>query len=103
LHEDHVGSVYNFSSPTPRSGDVTCENCNKQREAKTLATGQVPITSALIHRFRQSDLLLSNCMKQEYVEPWLQKNLDWRVTLVREITFDRPRLLALLIRCVERT
>ncbi|KAK3178646.1 hypothetical protein OEA41_000783 [Lepraria neglecta] len=56
MDPDHVGIVYNFSTPTPRTGDVTCTNCNRQREAKALSTGQVPITSALIYRVKNKEI-----------------------------------------------
>ena len=86
-NDDHVGIVYNFSSPTPRSGNVTCQNCNTQIEAKALTTGSVPITGALIQRVRDDGYDLDS-MEKEKVVDFLKANLDWRVTVVCQPSFS---------------
>ena len=99
LGKDKVGSVYNFSSRFPEDGDGSCGNCNKQREAKQLFTGQVPITSALIKAVRNPDIHDLQAIKKEDVRTWLTKQLNWRVTVASSpscVPHLLPRLLTLI-------
>ncbi|KAK3314844.1 common central domain of tyrosinase-domain-containing protein [Apodospora peruviana] len=75
-----VGEVFNF---TARPTD--CANCRSQAEQRTLCTGRVTLTNALITRWKNQirheptgDVLAS--MEPADVVKFLAGNLHWRVT-----------------------
>ena len=83
-----VGEVFNFTSPD--EGEEGCANCAGQAANRTLATGRVVLTNALITRWKQqlthtpdpSDdgpTVLAS-MQPNDVVPFLATHLHWRVT-----------------------
>jgi len=78
-NHNRVGSVYNFSAPYTETG---CENCKEQIHAGILATGQVPITGAILKDWLNediADLPTSGPFNQVAVEQYLHKHLAWSV------------------------
>lgn len=85
-----VGEIYNFSDPVEmdRSG---CENCKKNMAEKLKTTGQIPLTNALLTRFKQQiphendagEHSVLKSMTPEDVVPFLKQHFHWRVTDVR--------------------
>lgn len=95
LREKIVGSVYNFSAmPNSSDGTTACENCIRQEQAKSLSSGQVTLTGALLTCAEAADSGLSTLQKDDVV-PYLKANLQWRVLIVRRLPlaplFSRPR------------
>lgn len=82
-----VGEIYNFSDPVEmdKSG---CENCKKNMIEKLKTTGQVPLTNALLTRFKQQiphetedgQIVVLKSMAPEDVVPFLKQTFHWRVT-----------------------
>jgi tyrosinase len=89
-----VGEIYNFSDPV-EFGERGCENCQKNARERLKATGQVPLTNALLTRFKQQiphesedgEISILKSMAPEDVVPFLQKNFHWRVTDVSASAF----------------
>lgn len=80
-----VGTVYNFSAtPYSPSGSTACENCLRQERAKSLSSGQVTLTGALLACTEAADSGLTTLQKDD-VEPYLKANLRWRVHTVRRL------------------
>ena len=49
--QNFVGAVYTFSAAlTSDDGQISCDNCGKQKEAKVLSEAQIPLTLPLIRR-----------------------------------------------------
>ncbi|KZT38875.1 Di-copper centre-containing protein [Sistotremastrum suecicum HHB10207 ss-3] len=83
--DTRVGSIYNFSTPAHSTGTTDgCENCRIQEDAHTLATGQVPITHALLQDVQDDEKPLSSLNPDE-VEAYLTQTLHWKVTKSRGI------------------
>jgi hypothetical protein len=79
---NRVGSVYNFSASYTETG---CENCKGQIKAGVFATGQVPITGAILKDWLDediADLPASGPFNQAAVEEYLHKHLEWRIVSV---------------------
>ncbi|KAF8243965.1 Di-copper centre-containing protein [Wilcoxina mikolae CBS 423.85] len=66
-----VGSTHVFANDVSRTG---CENCKKNAENNLMVTGSVPLTSALLERINELGSL-----EIDAVEPYLKKNLHWRI------------------------
>jgi tyrosinase len=60
-----------------RSPNSQCSKCETDRSADLVVTGTVPLTSALLQDIVAGRLASLNPAD---VEPYLQKNLHWRVT-----------------------
>jgi tyrosinase len=69
-----VGVSHIFTSRTE-----TCNNCARQEEEVQLVTSTTPITSLLLDYANSGNL---GSMSPEDVEPFLIKNLKWRVQTV---------------------
>lgn len=76
-----IGIVYNFASPVEGRGlDATgCANCQAQRAAGVLETGQVILTDHLAQRVAAGADGLASLDVADVV-PYLKRNLHWRVT-----------------------
>lgn len=89
-----VGEIYNFSDPV-EFDQRGCENCKKNAREHLKTTGQVPLTNALLTRFKQQiphptadgEITILKSMTPEDVVPFLQKNFHWRVTDVSASAF----------------
>jgi hypothetical protein len=85
LREKLVGSVYNFSTPLNSQGGIDgCENCLRQQQSKTLSSGQVTLTDALLACVETTGSGLTT-LKKDDVRPYLKDNLRWRVLIVRRL------------------
>lgn len=74
-----VGGVYNFSAPIDHSG---CQNCQEQLDAGALATGQVPITGAVLKDWVNvavPGLPTSGPFNEATVSAYLKDHFQWRV------------------------
>lgn len=69
-----AGVTHVFASPTE-----VCDNCGKQEHQAHLVTSTSPITSLLIDYVEKGQLA---SMEAKDVEPFLVKNLKWRVQTV---------------------
>lgn len=69
-----VGVTHVFTSPTE-----VCDNCGKQEHQAQLVTSTSPITSLLIDYVEIGELA---SMEPVDVEPFLVKNLKWRIQTV---------------------
>ena len=88
-----VGQVINFSSEVPASNVRGCQNCRRQQDEKTISTGRVVLTNALItrrkHQIKHTPHLpggetVLRGMEPDKVIPFLMDNLHWRVTSLGE-------------------
>lgn len=61
-----------------RAPDTACAKCKADQEDELVVTGTVPLTMALLKEIVAGRL---PSLKAEDVEPYLVKNLHWRVTL----------------------
>ncbi|KAF2194899.1 Di-copper centre-containing protein [Zopfia rhizophila CBS 207.26] len=61
-----------------RGGDTQCSKCQQDQAEELVVTGTVPLTSALLQDIVEGQLA---SLKPEDVEPYLVKNLHWRVTV----------------------
>ncbi|KAF4334818.1 tyrosinase precursor (monophenol monooxygenase) [Fusarium beomiforme] len=77
-----VGVSHIFTAPTE-----ACENCARQQEQTHLVTSTTPITSLLLDYANAGKL---GSMSPEDVEPFLVKNLKWRVQTIDGKVID-PR------------
>ncbi len=65
-----------------------CENCAKQAREHLKVTGQVPLTNALLTRYKQQiphetesgEKMILRGMAPEQVVPFLREQFHWRVT-----------------------
>lgn len=69
-----AGVTHVFASPTE-----VCDNCGKQEHQAHLVTSTSPITSLLIDYVEKGQLA---SMEAKDVEPFLVKNLKWRIQTV---------------------
>lgn len=69
-----AGVTHVFASPTE-----VCDNCGKQEHQAHLVTSTSPITSLLIDYVEKGQMA---SMEAQDVEPFLVKNLKWRVQTV---------------------
>jgi hypothetical protein len=79
---NRVGSVYNFRSQFRQSG---CQNCKDQVRNKVQATGQIPITGAIIKDYLNDDIVdfpSEGLFNEATLGSYLQKNLTWKVVNV---------------------
>jgi tyrosinase len=82
-----VGEIYNFVDPV-EFDKPNCENCARQAREHLKITGQVPLTNALLTRFKQQiphetesgETMVLQGMDPEHVVPFLRANFHWRVT-----------------------
>jgi tyrosinase len=72
-----VGSVAVFATNIQHTG---CGKCQDNQEAGLVVTGSVPLTSALLERIDEVGSL-----EIEAVEPYLTKNLHWRIHSVSSV------------------
>ena len=97
-----VGEIYNFSDPVEMD-KPGCENCKKNMVEQLKTTGQVPLTNALLTRFKQHILhetddgqhVVLKSMAPEDVVPFLKHTFHWRVTDVSlhiQLTFSSTAL-----------
>lgn len=82
-----VGSIHSFSTAYWTRGNdngVTCANCTKQQEDRTLSKAQVPITLQVLHRALSADEKWTNIshLGKDHVSKWVEENLHWRVVAV---------------------
>ncbi|KZS89008.1 hypothetical protein SISNIDRAFT_238434 [Sistotremastrum niveocremeum HHB9708] len=86
IDQNEVGQVYNFSSPLRAiGGPVPCENCQEQQNNHAVATGEVPITAALLHIHKNPGQYSSGnlaSLRTQDVKPYLRKSLNWKVIKV---------------------
>ena len=72
------------------SAETGCGKCKKDQESELQITSQIPLTLALVERYLVHQL---DSLRPESVVPYLQKNLHWRATLVRDSDSNfSPRL-----------
>ena len=82
-----VGEIYNFVDPVDFE-QGGCENCAKQKRDRLQVTGQIPLTNALLTRFKQKiphetesgEIMTLTGMDPEQIVPFLQAQFHWRVT-----------------------
>lgn len=82
-----VGEIYNFVDPVDFE-QGGCENCAKQKRDHLQVTGQIPLTNALLTRFKQKiphetesgEIMTLTGMNPEQIVPFLQAQFHWRVT-----------------------
>lgn len=94
-----VGEIYNFSDPVEMD-KPGCENCKKNMVDQLKTTGQVPLTNALLTRFKQhivhetddGDHVVLKSMAPEDVVPFLKHTFHWRVTDVSRYVFHSSSL-----------
>jgi len=82
---DRVGSIYNFTSPVEHTG---CESCKKEIKEGGLATGQIPITGAILKDWKNDripELPSSGPFDEHTVEKYLAEKLSWKVITVSPI------------------
>jgi tyrosinase len=63
-----------------RGGTTQCEKCQQDQAEELVVTGTVPLTSALLQDITVEHADLRS-LNPEDVEPYLVKNLHWRVTV----------------------
>ena len=81
VYSNEIGIIYNFSSALHTgNGSEGCANCAAQAADGALATGLLPLTSALIYLSAAQDGL--NIDDREKTLDWLKVNLSWKVTSV---------------------
>ncbi|KAF1814577.1 Di-copper centre-containing protein [Eremomyces bilateralis CBS 781.70] len=75
----YVGCVVTFSSPLPEDEEEPhCENCRRQLTEGSLATGQVPITEAILDHIEDSGTPL-DAIDPKAVDEYLTDRLTWKV------------------------
>jgi tyrosinase len=80
---DRVGSVYNFTSPIDVTG---CENCQQEKRTGGLATGQVPITGAMLKDWQNihiQEFPSDGPFDEHSIETYLAERLHWKIITVR--------------------
>lgn len=75
-----VGVTHIFAAPVE-----ACDNCGRQQEQATLVTSTTPVTSLLLDYVEIGEL---NSMEADDVNPFLVKNLKWRVQSVSTDDFS---------------
>ncbi|MCJ1399563.1 hypothetical protein MMC11_002765 [Xylographa trunciseda] len=81
-YSNEIGIIYNFSSTLHiEGGNVGCANCAAQAAQGALATGLLPLTSALIELSADENSGL-DLQDNAQTENWLKENLTWKVTTV---------------------
>ncbi|KAK5431591.1 hypothetical protein LTR34_004710 [Exophiala xenobiotica] len=76
---DRVGSVYNFTSPIDVTG---CENCQHEKTTGGLATGQVPITGAMLKDWQNihiQEFSSDGPFDERSIETYLAERLHWKI------------------------
>ncbi|KAK5568307.1 hypothetical protein LTR43_005880 [Exophiala xenobiotica] len=76
---DRVGSVYNFTSPIDVTG---CENCQHEKTTGGLATGQVPITGAMLKDWQNihiQEFPSDGPFDEHSIETYLAERLHWKI------------------------
>jgi len=71
-----------------------CENCLSANEARKLVTGTIPLTGALGDKLGQEKVAH---LEPETVEPYLKKNLHWRIQKHDDTPIDRTAVPSLKI------
>jgi tyrosinase len=75
-HENNVGTSCVLGS---NPANTSCEKCKTDADKALIVTGAIPLTEALLSAISQGSL---NSLDVADVEPYLAKNLHWRVTQV---------------------
>jgi Tyosinase C-terminal domain len=78
----YMSSTYNFGSQFRQSG---CQNCKDQVRNKVQATGQIPITGAIIKDYLNDDSVdfpSEGLFNEATLGSYLQTNLTWKVVNV---------------------
>ncbi len=92
---DRVGSVYNFTSPIDVTG---CGNCRQEKQQGGLATGQVPITGAMLKDWQNihiHEFPSDGPFDEHSIETYLAAKLQWRIITVRLFVSLSPLSLVL--------
>jgi tyrosinase len=63
-----------------------CERCHDNAEGHKLVTGTIPLTSALADRLGADKI---SKLEPAEIIPYLQRNLHWRIQLVRTFVLKR--------------
>ncbi|KAI8958938.1 Di-copper centre-containing protein [Daldinia sp. FL1419] len=96
-HPSLVGYVYTFTNPAFQNANTPgCGNCRTKATEGTKSTAQIPITGALLPRISSSqDVALTtngrglpSLADPDHVSDHLEKNLHWRVKVVRTQKFS---------------
>lgn len=75
--------MYNFTSPIEVTG---CESCQKDKQQGGLATGQIPITGAILKDWQNihiQEFPNDGPFNEQSIEAYLAEKLSWRIITVR--------------------
>ncbi|KAI1801867.1 Di-copper centre-containing protein [Daldinia bambusicola] len=93
-HPNLVGYVYTFTNPAYHNPDTPgCKNCRVKSTENTKSTAHIPITAPLLSRISSSgdattsasSWRLPSLTDPDHVSTHLEKNLHWKVRVVRRI------------------
>ena len=90
FNHDHVAAF----STLGQGRETGCEKCKVDQAERIEVTGQIPLTLALVERY-QAGLL--DGLTPEVVEPYLAKNLHWRVVTGNAQLARRDQINGLLV------
>lgn len=90
FNHDHVAAF----STLGQGRETGCEKCKVDQAERIEVTGQIPLTLALVERY-QAGLL--DGLTPEVVEPYLAKNLHWRVVTGNAQLAPRDQINGLLV------
>lgn len=102
--QTQVGEIYNFVDPV-EFDKPNCENCARQARAHLKITGQVPLTNALLTRFKQriphetdsGEKMTLQSMEPEHVVPFLREQFHWRVNDNKGHMVDKTRITGMKV------
>ena len=90
LNHNHVAAF----STLGQNRETGCEKCKVDQAEKIEVTGQIPLTLALVERYQAG---LIDGLNPEVVEPYLAKNLHWRVVTGNAQLTPRDQINGLLV------
>ena len=90
FNHDHVAAF----STLGQDGETRCGKCKVDQAERVEVTGQIPLTLALVERYKAG---LVDGLTPEVVEPYLAKNLHWRVVDGNAQLMPRDQINGLLV------
>ena len=90
FNHDHVAAF----STLGQGRETGCEKCKVDQAERIEVTGQIPLTLALVERYQAG---LVDGLTPEVVEPYLAKNLHWRVVTGNAQLTPRDQINGLLV------
>ncbi|KAK6527660.1 hypothetical protein TWF694_004640 [Orbilia ellipsospora] len=78
----HLGSIFNFASPSPVNKPGGCENCKAKEKAGQIVVGSVSMTQAVIQGMQDPKLKkgVNDILKGEGVKAFFDKNFTSKLT-----------------------